>query len=94
MSNSEHILSTAKLKELDALYEETEDMGVLGRRPSGWGTLVEELREIRRLVEGGTKVRIEGTETVLGTWQGFYTWAHDRYHALEDGYDSWIGDDA
>jgi hypothetical protein len=94
MSNSERILSISKLKELDALYEETEDMRVLGRRPTGWGTLVEELREIRRLVEGGTKVRIEGTETVLRTWQGFYNWAHDRYHALEDGYDRWIGDDA
>ncbi len=65
MSSSEHILSIAKLRELDALYEKTEDMGVLRRRPTEWGTSVEELREIRRLVEGGTKVRIEGTETVL-----------------------------
>ena len=93
MNRREHTLTLARLKELDALYEETEDMGVLGRRPTRWGTLVEELREIRRLVEEGVTVKVEGTQTVLKTWQGFYDWAHGRYHALEDGYDKWIGDD-
>ncbi len=93
MSNREHTLTIEKLKELDALYTETEDMGCLGRRPTRWGTLVEELREIRRVVEAGVNVRIEGTQTVLNTWQSFYDWAHGRYHTLEDGYDSWIGDD-
>ena len=75
------------------MYEEAEETGVLGRRQTRWGTLVEELRQIRRLVESGVKVNIEGTQTVLSTWQSFYDWAHGRYHALEDGYDSWIGDD-
>jgi hypothetical protein len=89
----EHILTIERLKELDALYEEREDMGVLGQRPTGWGILVSELREIRRLVEAGVKVKVEGTQTVLNTWQSFYDWAHGRYHMLEDGYDSWIGDD-
>jgi hypothetical protein len=50
------------------------------------GALVEELRVIRRAVEAGFVVE-------LRTWQGFYSWAHGRYHALEDGYDSWIGSD-
>ena len=89
----EHTLTIEMLKELDELYEETEDMGVLGQRPTRWGTLVEELRKIRRLVEGGVKVKVEGTQTVLTTWQSFYDWAHESYHALEDGYDSWIGND-
>jgi hypothetical protein len=89
----EHTLTVERVQELDALYEETEDMGPLGRRPTRWGTLVNELREIRRLVEGGVKVKVEGTRTVLTTWGGFYNWAHGRYHALEDGYDDWIGDD-
>lgn len=89
----EYTLTIERLQELDALYEEREDMGALGRRPTRWGTLVSNLREIRRLVEAGVKVKIEGTETVLTTWQGFYDWAHGRYHMLEDGYDSWIGDD-
>jgi hypothetical protein len=93
MDNKEHIITIERLKELDALYEETEDMGVLGRRPTQWGTLVEKLRRIRRLVESGVKVKIEGTPTVLHSWSSFYDWAHGRYHALEDGYDSWIGDD-
>lgn len=93
MSNREHTLTIEMLKELDALYDETVIMGVLGRRPTRWGTLVQELREIRRLVEAGVIVKIEGTPTVLNTWESFYAWAHGRYHALEDGYDSWIGDD-
>ncbi|MCB8944758.1 MAG: hypothetical protein H6658_13495 [Ardenticatenaceae bacterium] len=86
----EHTLTLEMVKELDALYEEREDVG---GRPTQWGSLVSELREIRRLVEAGIKVNVEGTETVLTTWQGFYNWAHGRYHMLEDGYDSWIGDD-
>ena len=89
----QHTLTMKRLKKLDALYEEREDMGVLGRRPTRWGTLVSELREIRRLVEAGVKVKVEGTQTVLNTWQSFYDWAHGRYRMLEDGYDSWIGDD-
>jgi hypothetical protein len=38
-------------------------------------------------------IRVDDTHT-LHTWQDFYAWAHGRYHALEDGYDRWIGDDA
>ncbi len=89
----EHILTAETLEELDALYEERDDTGLLGGRPTGWGTLVSELREIRHLVEAGITVRVEGTQTVLTSWQSFYDWAHGRYHMLEDGYDSWIGDD-
>jgi len=88
----EHTLTLEQLQQLDALYEEREDMGILGGRPTQWGTLVDELREIRHLVEAGVEVNVEGTDTVLTTWQSFYAWAHGRYHMLEDGYDSWIGD--
>lgn len=89
----EHILTIETLKELDALYEAREDAGPFGRRPTGWGTLVSALREIRHLVEAGVAVNVEETQTVLTSWQSFYDWAHGRYHMLEDGYDSWIGDD-
>ncbi|MCB0195505.1 MAG: hypothetical protein KDJ65_26385 [Anaerolineae bacterium] len=89
----EHSLTIERLQELDALYEAREDGGVLGQRPTGWGILVSELREIRRLVEAGVTVKVEGSQTVLNTWQSFYAWAHGRYHMLEDGFDSWIGDD-
>jgi hypothetical protein len=85
----EYVLSVEDLKLLDDLYDARSPSG----RPSDWGILVEELREIRRAVEAGIKVKIEGTDTVLTTWQGFYDWAHGRYHMLEDGYDKWIGDD-
>ena len=87
---AEHTLTLAQLKALDGLYEARD---ALSSRPTDWGVLVSELREIRRLVEAGIQVNIEGTETVLTSWQGFYDWAHGRYHMLEDGYDSWIGDD-
>lgn len=86
---TEYVLSVEELKVLDALYEERSPDG----RPTSWGSLVDALREIRRGVEAGVTVKIEGTDTVLATWQGFYEWAHGRYHMLEDGYDKWIGDD-
>lgn len=93
MSEKEHIITAAMLKELDGLYAGPEDKTLSWQRHQLWNALVEELRAIRRLVEAGVAVKIEGTPTVLTTWQEFYTWAHDRYHALEDGADHWIGDD-
>jgi hypothetical protein len=86
---SSYTLSTKQVQQLDALYTERSASG----RPVSWGTLVEELREIRRAVEAEVKIHIEGADTVLVSWQDFYTWAHGRFHMLEDGYDSWIGDD-
>ena len=55
-------------------------------------SMVEALRAIRRAVEAGVVVQVEGAQE-MRTWQGFYDWAHGRYHMLEDGYDRWIGDD-
>lgn len=85
----EFLITAEKLGELDGLYAERSPEG----RPSGWGMLVEDLRQIRRAVEAGVVVAIDGGPQ-LKTWQEFYSWAHGRYHALEDGYDHWIGDDA
>lgn len=81
-------ISSEKLSQLDALYAQRGANG----RPDRWGSLVQELREMRRAVEAGVALEIEG-EPQLRTWQGFYEWAHGRYHMLEDGYDQWIGDD-
>lgn len=88
MKKIEYIITAEMLKELDELYEQREN-----GRPSHWGILVYNLREIRRIAESGVRVKIEGTSTVFSSWSGFYSWAHGRYHMLEDGYDSWIGDD-
>ena len=93
MSEKEQMITIEELKGLDALYEATEDLGILGRRRTGLALLVEELRMIRRSIESGVTVKIEGTETTLTTWTEFYDWAHGRYHMLEDGADKWIGDD-
>ena len=86
-------ISAERLADLDALYAERLPTG----RPGEWGTLVEELREIRRAVEAGVIVTIEGPTVKdnlkLNSFTAFYTWAHGRYHMLEDGYDRWIGDD-
>lgn len=84
-----HTIANETLRALDALYEERSSTG----RPNSWSILVEELREIRRAVEAGVVVTIEGEQPIV-SWQGFYRWAHGRYHMLEDGYDKWIGDDS
>lgn len=84
----EYTLSLERLRALDALYERRSESG----RPIGWQMLVEELREVRRAVEAGVMVQVEDGPR-LQTWQGFYAWAHGRYHMLEDGADPWIGDD-
>jgi hypothetical protein len=85
----EFAVSEADLAKLDALYEARSPTG----RPTDWGLLVESLREIRRAVEAGVVVQVAGGPD-LRTWQGFYDWAHGRYHMLEDGSDRWIGDDS
>ena len=85
----EFILSGEKQEALDALYADRSPGGL----PVGWDTLVEELREVRRAVEAGVVVQVEDGPR-LQTWQGFYEWAHGRYHMLEDGADRWIGDDS
>jgi hypothetical protein len=84
----EYTLSLEGLRELDALYDERSPDGL----PTGWGVLVEALREIRRAVVAGVVVQVEGGPK-LRTWGGFYEWAHGRYHALEDGVDKWMVDD-
>ena len=84
----ERIITAEELNKLDQLYAARSPSG----RPTDWGTLVAELRSIRRAVEADVLVKIEGGQT-LRSWQGFYDWAHGRYHMLEDGYDQWIGDD-
>ena len=76
-----------------ALYEDAEDITPAMKWRRLWGVLVEELRTMRRLVEAGVTVKIEGTQTVLTTWQDCYEWAHGRYHKFEDGFERWIGDD-
>jgi hypothetical protein len=84
----DYTISAEELRELDALYDERSETG----RPVGWRSLVEALREIRRAIEAGAVVTVEGGRP-MRTWQDFYGWAHGRYHALEDGCDPWIGND-
>jgi hypothetical protein len=82
-------ISGETLRELDALYDSRSSSG----RPVGWEALVEQIRDIRRVVEAGITVHIEGEQSIQN-WQQFYAWAHGRYHMLEDGADKWIGDDS
>jgi len=85
------VLSQQRLEEMDSLYNETIDMGILGMRPTRWGELVEILRGYRRAIEADVVIEVEGRE--ISSVMSFLQWAHARYHALEDGYDSWYGDD-
>lgn len=88
-----YTLTAGQLAEFDALYDEVQELGSGGTYRSGWGALVGELREIRRAVEAGVKVLVPDKTEPLHSFQSFYTWAHGRYYLLEEGYDSWIGDD-
>ena len=77
-----HSISPEKLGEMDEAY-----------RDHLWRWLVDTLREIRRAVEAGVVVHVEGA--TLKSFESFYNWAHGRYHALEDDVGtSWIGDDS
>lgn len=69
-----------ELKEMDASYEER-----------SWSYVVEALREIRRAIEAGVEIEVDGK--TLKTWNEWYSWAHSRYHLLEESSDRWIGDD-
>jgi len=73
--------TAADLRSLDAHCKDPQD----------WPLLVEDLREIRRAVEIGVVVNVEDQQ--LTSFDSFYSWAHGRYHMLEDGADEWIGMD-
>jgi hypothetical protein len=77
----EHTITAADLAGYDAQYED----------PQSWRWLVEDLREVRRAVEVGVVIYVEDKK--LNSFESFYSWAHGRYHALEDGADEWIGMD-
>ncbi|MGB5058396.1 MAG: hypothetical protein WBO48_06875 [Candidatus Promineifilaceae bacterium] len=83
----EYTFSTEQLQELDALYQARGENG----RPDSWGTLVEKLRGARRAVEAGVVVTID--DRPFQQFSSFYSWVDERYHMLEDGYDSWVGND-
>jgi hypothetical protein len=85
-----YTITAERLQILDDLYT---DVGSTGSHQLGWGVLVGALREIRRAVEAGVEVSVPDKASPLRSFQGFYEWAHGRYHMLEDGYDRWIGDD-
>lgn len=82
-------INSEMLLELDGLYKSRSSLGY----PDCWNNLVHSLRAIRRQVEAGVEVTVEGYPMPLRTWNDFYTWAHGRYHALEEGSDEWIGND-
>ena len=73
-------VSEERLDQIDQSYE-----------ARSWPYVVEALREIRRAVEAGVVIEVDGK--TLKSWQEWYSWAHSRYHLLEDGSDKWIGDD-
>lgn len=79
---SSYTIPQEELRELDEAYEER-----------SWRWLVEALREIRRAVQAGVVVHVDGN--TLKSFDSFYEWAHGRYHALEDDTGTgWIGDDS
>lgn len=78
-----HRVSDEELREFDALYHEKDPFG-----RHYWNALVEGLRELRRAIDAGGVVEVDGR--AFKDSGSFYNWAHGRYHALEDGCDKWI----
>lgn len=77
-----YALPADEVQDLDALYEARD-----------YRVLVEGLRDIRRAVEAGVVVEVDGRR--LTSFNTFYSWAHGRYYALEDDTGTgWIGDDS
>ena len=73
-------ISDKQLKDIDESYDER-----------SWSYVVEALREMRRAIEAGVVIQVDGK--TLKSWNEWYTWAHSRYYLLEEGSDKWIGDD-
>ncbi|MBK8505834.1 MAG: hypothetical protein IPL46_28765 [Saprospiraceae bacterium] len=73
-------ITSKQLKEMDDDYAS-----------QSWSWVVGALREIRRAIEAG--VIIEVDDQKLKSVSGFYKWAHQRYHALEEAADKWVLDD-
>jgi hypothetical protein len=81
-------MTNQNLVELDELYAARDASG----RQTSWSVLVARLREIRRAIEAGEVVAVhDGLK--LASVLDFHTWAYGRYKLLEEGCDSWIGDD-
>jgi hypothetical protein len=81
-------MTNQDLVELDELYAARDASG----RQTAWSVLVARLREIRRAIEAGQAVEVhDGLK--LASVLDFHTWAYGRYKLLEEGCDSWIGDD-
>lgn len=81
-------VSSQDLADLDALYDQRDASG----RANAWGLLVERLRQVRRAIEAGETVQVADGPNLKSVLD-FHTWAYARYKLLEEGYDSWIGDD-
>ena len=60
-------------------------------RPTAWGPFVAGLQEPCWLTTAGITIEVDGRQ--LNSAGNSYTWSHERYHMLEDGYDDWIGSD-
>jgi hypothetical protein len=77
---SNAVIPHQELKEMDESYD-----------ARSWSYVVESLREIRRAIEAGVVIEVDGK--TLKTWNDWYSWAHSRYYMLEESSDKWIGDD-
>lgn len=77
-------LSPEKLAHMDACYEKTNEQGQL----IGWTELVNDLRNLFRLIDAGVTIQIGKKH--FEAFTPLYSWAYARYRALEEGYDEWF----
>lgn len=55
-----------------------------------WSTAAAKLRDIRRAIDAGVIIEIDGQS--FKSSGSFYTWTHQRYHALEEISNEWMMD--
>lgn len=77
---SAYRIPDAFIEEIDQFYQN-----------ESWDAAVESLRSIRRAIEAGVVIQLDDEEFKFVS--SFYSWAHKRYHILEEASDQWILDD-
>jgi hypothetical protein len=74
-----HQVSAANLAAIDEDYQQKD-----------WSAAVAQLRDIRRAIDAGITIELDG-QTFISSG-AFYTWAHQRYHVLEEISNDWMMD--
>lgn len=80
----QYVLPPDILHQMDTWYDQTNAEG----KYTHWGHLVKQLQSMFRMVDAGIVLSIE--DSPFTSFTPLYSWAYERYRALEEGYDEWF----